>query len=329
LPIVIIWIRDQLTTGVEFQMSVTPAPTTEWTGPTRFLAPPEPRVQADGTKRYEGITYAAVPGYRPLQLDVWVPATPVPPPLVVWIHGGGWMFGDRRYLPETLRPNQLFEESVAAGLAIATIEYRHALETHFPAQLHDAKAAIRYLRAHAEVLGIDATKIGVWGESAGGHLAALVGLTGQHAELEGAIGVLRQSSAVDVVVDWYGPADLALQPREGRSPEIAAKLPPEMLTPPEELLAGGNDEHTLAIASPVSYVTPAAPSFLLIHGTADTVVPYVQSEVLTQALASAGVSVQLVGIDGADHIFNGYDDIDGVVRLSVDYLAKALRTPPG
>jgi acetyl esterase/lipase len=96
-------------------MSVTPAPTTEWTGPTRFLAPPEPRVLADGSKRYEGITYAVAPGYRPLQLDVWVPATPAPPPLVVWIHGGGWMFGDRRYLPETLRPNQLFEESVAAG----------------------------------------------------------------------------------------------------------------------------------------------------------------------------------------------------------------------
>ncbi|HEY6686825.1 MAG TPA: alpha/beta hydrolase, partial [Propionibacteriaceae bacterium] len=101
--------------------------------------------------------------------------------------------------------NQLFEESVAAGLAVATIDYRHALEAHFPAQLHDAKAAIRYLRAHAGALGLDTTKIGVWGESAGGHLAALVGLTGEHAELEGAIGVLRQSSAVDVVVDWYGP----------------------------------------------------------------------------------------------------------------------------
>jgi acetyl esterase/lipase len=159
-----------------------------------------------------------------------VPDSPTPP-LVVWIHGGGWMFGDRRYLPETLRPNQLFEELVAAGLAVGTIDYRHALEAHFPAQLHDAKAAIRYLRAHADVLGIDTTKIGVWGESAGGHLAALAGLTGRHAELEGAIGVLHQSSAVDAVVDCYGVADLALQPREGRSPEIMATLPPEMLTP--------------------------------------------------------------------------------------------------
>jgi acetyl esterase/lipase len=301
------------------------APTTEWTGPTRFLAPPEPRAQADGSKRYEGITYAVAPGYRPLQLDVWVPASPTPPPLVVWIHGGGWMFGDRRYLPETLRPNQLFDELVAAGFAVATIDYRHALEAHFPAQLHDAKAAIRYLRAHADVLGLNTTKIAVWGESAGGHLAALVGLTGQHPELEGAIGVLRQSSAVDAVVDWYGVADLALQPRERRSPEIMAKLPPEMLTPPEELLAGGNDEHTLAVASPITYVTPAAPPFLLIHGTSDMVVPYAQSDVLKQALIDAGVSAQLVPIEGADHIFNGYDDIDGVVRLSVDYLVKALR----
>jgi acetyl esterase/lipase len=306
-------------------MSVTPAPATESIGPTRFLAPPEPRAQADGSRRYEGVTYAVAPGYRPLQLDLWVPASTTSPPLVVWIHGGGWMFGDRRYLPETLRPNQLFDELGAAGLAVATIDYRHALEAHFPAQLHDAKAALRYLRAYADALGIDTTKIGVWGESAGGHLAALVGLTGQHAELEGALGVLGQSSAVDVVVDWYGVADLAGRPRDGRIPEITAELPPELLTPPEVLVAGGDDEHALAVASPVSYVTPAAPPFLLIHGTADTVVPYVQSEVLAQALSNAGVSAQLVSIEDAEHIFNGHDDIDGIVRLSVDYLADALR----
>ena len=305
-------------------MSVTPAPMTEQTGPIRFLPPPDPRMQPDDSKRYEGITYAVAPGYRPLQLDLWVPASATSPPLVVWIHGGGWMFGDRRYLPETLRPNQLFDELVAAGLAVATIDYRHALEAHFPAQLHDAKAALRYLRAYADVLGIDTTKIGVWGESAGGHLAALIGLTGQHAELEGALGVLGQSSAVDVVVDWYGVADLAGRPPESRIPEIMAELPAELLTPPEVLLAGGDDEHTLAVASPMSYVTPAAPPFLLIHGTADTVVPYVQSEALARALSDAGVSAQLVTIKDAEHIFNGHDDIDGIVQLSVEYLADAL-----
>jgi acetyl esterase/lipase len=305
-------------------MSVTPAPMTEQTGPIRFLPPPDARIQADASKRYEGITYAVAPGYRPLQLDLWVPASETSPPLVVWIHGGAWMFGDRRYLPETLRPNQLFDELVAAGLAVATIDYRHALEAHFPAQLHDAKAAVRYLRAHADMLGIDTTKIGVWGESAGGHLAALVGLTGQHAELEGAIGVLGQSSGVDVVVDWYGVADLAGRPQDGRIPEIMAELPAELVTPPEVLVAGGDDQHTLAVASPMSYVTPAAPPFLLIHGTADTVVPYVQSEALAQALSNAGVSVQLIPIKDAEHIFNGHDDIDGILRLSVEYLIDAL-----
>jgi acetyl esterase/lipase len=241
----------------------------------------------------------------------------------VWIHGGGWIFGDRRYLPETLRPNQLFEELIAAGLAVATIDYRHALEAHFPAQLHDAKAAVRYLRAHAGVLGVNTDRIGVWGESAGGHIAALVGLTGGHAELEGAIGVLRQSSAVDVVVDWYGPADLASQ-LENRSAEIIAKRPPEMLAPPEGIMAGGQDERSLTAASPITYVTRAAPPFLLIHGTADTVVPYAQSEVLARALTEVGASVRLVPIEGAEHIFRGHDDIDGVVQLSVEFLAEAL-----
>jgi acetyl esterase/lipase len=306
-------------------MSVSPAPTSAWAEPTRYLPPPAPRLQADGGQRYEGVSYAVVPGYRPLQLDLWVPASPTPPLLVVWIHGGAWLWGDRRYLPETLQPNQLFEELVAAGLAVATIDYRHALEARFPAQLHDAKAAIRYLRAHADVLGVDTARIGVWGESAGGHLAALVGLTAQHAELEGAIGVLGQSSAVDVVVDWYGVADLALQPERDWTPEVRATLPPEMLTPPEELLVGGQDEHALAAASPITYVAPGAPPFLLIHGTADTVVRYAQSEVLEQALTEAGVPVRLVTIEGTDHIFKGHDDIDGVVRLSVDYLAAALR----
>jgi dipeptidyl aminopeptidase/acylaminoacyl peptidase len=94
------------------------------------------------------------------------------------------------------------------------------------------------------------------------------------------------------------------------------------------LLARGNDDHTLAVASPISYVTPGAPLFLPIHGTADTVVPYLQSEVLTKALSDVGVSAELVPIERADHIFRGHGDVDNVVRISVDYLAAALRTSP-
>jgi len=300
------------------------AETTEWAGPARFLPPTEPTRRDDGVRLHAGVTYAATAGYRPLQLDLWVPDSSTPPPLVVWIHGGGWMIGDRRYLPETLRPNQLFDALLAAGLAVATVDYRLALEAPFPAQLHDVKAAIRYLRAHAGPLGIDTGRIGVWGESAGGHLAALAGLTGHRPDLEGGIGVVGQSSAVDVVVDWYGPADFTTMPRMSPPPHIAAKLEAAMQTPPEDSLVAGLDDAARADASPITHVTPAAPPFLLVHGTADWLVPYAQSEQLDAALTAAGVDCRLVPVEGAQHIFDGCADIDSVVRLSVEYLVDAL-----
>ena len=301
------------------------AETTEWAGPARYLPPPTPLRREDSALHHVGVTYAATAGYRPLQLDLWVPESSSPPALVVWIHGGGWMMGDRRYLPETLRPNQLFDALLAAGLAVATIDYRLALEAPFPAQLHDAKAAIRYLRAHGDQLGIDTGRIGVWGESAGGHLAALVGLTGHRADLEGGIGVVGPASTVDVVVDWYGVADLTTQPRMTPPPHIAATLEPAMQTPPEDRLVAGLDDAARADASPVNHVTADAPPFLLVHGTADWLVPYAQSEQLAAALTEAGVPVRLVPVEGAEHIFMGCDDVDAVVQLSVDYLAEALR----
>ena len=303
-------------------MSTTEAP--EWAGPARFLPPTRPTRRDDGVRLFSGVTYAVAVGYRPLQLDLWVPDTAAPPPLVVYVHGGGFMFGDRRYLPETLRPDQLFEALVAAGLAVATIDYRHALEAPFPAQLHDAKAAVRYLRAHAGELGVSTERIGVMGESAGGHIAALVGLTAHRPDLEGTHGVLGRSSAVDVVVDWYGPADLETMPRVDLPPAIAAKLPPEMATPPEEHLTRGLEGAARADASPVTHVTPGAPPFLLVHGTADWLVPFAQSEQLAAALTGAGVPAQLVPVEGAEHIFDGAGDIDGIVELSVRYLADAL-----
>ena len=299
--------------------------TTEWAGPARFLPPHEPTERADGARHYSGLTYAVAFGYRPLQLDVWVPAGEGLAPLVVWVHGGGFMFGDRRVLPETLRPNQVFDALLEAGLAVATIDYRHSLEAPFPAQLHDAKAAVRYLRAFADELGISTERIGAMGESAGGHLVAALGLTAHRADLEGTHGVVGPSSAVDVVVDWYGLADLTTMPRHALPPEIAAKLPPELATPPEDNLTRGLEGAALADASPITHVTPDAPPFLLVHGTADWLVPYAQSEQLHAALTAAGVQSRLVPVEGAQHIFDGYDDIDGLVRLSVEYLAEALR----
>ena len=296
----------------------------EWAGPARFLPPSQPVRRDDGVRLFAGVTYAVAVGYRPLQLDLWVPDTPAPAPLVVFVHGGGFMFGDRRYLPETLRPDQLFEALVDAGLAVATIDYRHALEAPFPAQLHDAKAAVRYLRAHAGELGISTERIGVMGESAGAHIAALVGLTAHRPDLEGPHGVVGPSSAVDVVVDWYGPADLDTMPRTELPPAVAAKLPPELATPPEDHLTRGLQGAARADASPVTHVSPQAPPFLLVHGTADWVVPYAQSEQLAAALRDAGVPAELVPVEGAHHVFDGHDDVDGLVDRSVRYLAGAL-----
>ncbi len=318
-----------------------------WAGPPRFLPPPPAVPRADSVRHIGGATYAVVPGYRPLQLDVWVPPAPDPgaaadpvaapavrPPLVVWIHGGAWLFGDRRYLPETLRPDSLFEALVAAGLAVATIDYRHSREAPFPAQLHDAKAAVRWLRAHADDLGVDTSRVGVWGESAGGHLAALVALTGDGAggasglDLEGAAGVVGPSTRVDVAVDWYGVNDLATMPRPGSPPEIAATLPPDAQVPPEDVLLAGAAPGAREAASPVAHVGPHAPPFLLVHGTADGIVPPAQSQVLAERLTAAGGSVELALVDDADHVFRGHDDVDALVTRSVAFLARHLVARP-
>jgi acetyl esterase/lipase len=298
---------------------------TEWAGPARYLPPHEPTKRDDGALHYGGLTYAVAFGYRPLQLDLWVPATGAPAPLVVWVHGGGFMFGDRRILPETFRPNQVFDALLDAGLAVATIDYRHALEAPFPAQLQDAKAAVRYLRANAFDLGISTEKIGAIGESAGGHIVAALGLTAHRPDLEGSHGVLGRSSAVQAVVDWYGVADLTTMPRHTLPPEIAAKLPPELVTPPEDQLTRGLQGRALADASPITHVTPDAPPFLLVHGTADWLVPFAQSEALHAALTAAGVEARLVPVEGAQHIFDGNVVLAGLVRVSVDYLKEALR----
>jgi acetyl esterase/lipase len=300
------------------------AGTTEWAGPARFLPPHESTRRDDGARQWSGLTYAVACGYRPLQLDLWVPDTSTPAPLVVWVHGGAFMMGDRRFLPETLRPGEVFDALLDAGLAVATIDYRHALEAPFPAQLHDAKAAVRFLRAHADVLGLSTDRIGAWGESAGGHIAALLGLTAHRPDLEGPHGVVGPSSAVDVVVDWYGPADLETMPRQDPPPQVAALLPVEMRVPPEDHLLRGLTGQDRADASPVTHVTADSPPFLLLHGTADRLVPYAQSRQLAAAMAAAGAPVELVPIEGAGHIWLGHDDVDGIVARSVAYLAAAL-----
>jgi acetyl esterase/lipase len=301
--------------------------------PAPFLPPPTPRVSDDGTRNFDAATYARSFGYRPRLLDVLVPPGATAVPAVVWIHGGGWMEGDRRYPPPTVPADLLFGSILAAGMAVVRIDYRHSLEAPFPAQLHDVKAALRYVRRFAGTLGIDADRIGVWGESAGGHLAALAALTTPGTDggrLEGAEGAEEGGTAVQAAVDWYGVSSVAAAAAD--FPALAGSLGSQIPgADPYTALLGASplDRPDLAdAASPVSYTPSVVPPFLLVHGTEDRLVPYSQSELLAAHLKAQAATVELVPVPGADHIFLGSPDIGAIVARSVEFLAHHLAAPP-
>ena len=207
-------------------------------------------------------------------------------PAIVWIHGGGWGAGDQRRGVRNIVP---FAEH---GYVCVSISYRLTDEAVFPAQIHDCKAAIRYLRAHAGKYGIDPARIGVWGASAGGHLAALLGTSGGIAELEGDQGWPDFSSRVQAVCDWYGPVDFY----------SAAHQAPE--DPRPEKLLGGEileNRELAALASPVSHASSDDPPFLIMPGTRDDVVPIKQSRLLKWALSRQGVPVYFSVVRGGEH----------------------------
>ena len=289
--------------------------------------PFEPVIGPDGSKTWSGLSFSTGIGYRPVLLDVRVPAftnataagTPTPLPALMWVHGGAWWAGDRRYLPPTLAPGELADAALARGMAYVAVDYRLALEAPFPAQIHDVKAAIRYVRRFADVFCIDADRLGVLGESAGGHLVALLALTAGIAAIDGTEGVPDGRSDVAAVVDWYGVHDIRAWAGEQSGDEpspIAMLLGQASGAPTDTALA--------ASASPVTYVSPTAAPILLIHGDADLTVPFSQSEELLAAGIAAGMDIELARVPDADHCFVGYPDVPSLVARSVDWLASRL-----
>ena len=223
------------------------------------------------------------------QLDLYLPDDRNPArPLVVWLHGGAWWAGSKEECPAQVL--------VAHGYAVASVGYRLSHQAHLPAQLEDCKAAIRWLRAHAADYGIDPQRIGVWGESAGGHLAALLGTTGERREYD--VGEhLDQSSEVQCVVDFFGPANFLLW----GGPEY-----PPMESPDSgiyRLLGGPVSQHreSARLASPVYSVDRRSAPFLILHGAKDEVVPLHQSQELHAALTNAGVESTLWIEEAAGH----------------------------
>jgi acetyl esterase/lipase len=227
-------------------------------------------------------------------MDLRVPDGPGQYPVILYLHSGAWISGDRFGGPAVRQASR--------GYAVASIEYRLAPENIWPAPIEDAKAAIRYLRANAARFKLDPNRVGVFGTSSGGHIAAVLGTSGGVASLEGpALGNPQFSSRVSVVVDLYGPTDL-LKIEEQKLPCIpldgnAPYMPPSLLMG----CAIQSCKEWTATANPMTYVTPDDPTFLIMHGMLDCLVPYQQSVMLHQALEAKGVDSRLILIPTGDH----------------------------
>jgi len=214
-------------------------------------------------------------------------------PLVVWVHGGGWRNGSKNNCPAVPLVNR--------GFVVASINYRLSGHAVFPAQINDCKAAIRWLRANAETYGIDGDRIGVWGSSAGGHLVALVGTSGDVEFLEGDSGHAEQSSRVQAVCDWFGPTDLLLMNKQAGE---SGRIDHDAADSPESKLLGGplqDNADRARRAGPITYVTPDDPPFLIVHGDQDSLVHWKQSQMLADALKESRCDVTLTIVPGAGH----------------------------
>lgn len=247
----------------------------------------------DGVKAYRDVTYQTVPGYRPQVVDVYVPATPGPHPLVLYIHGGGWMGGHTRHSGALADFPKVLAALAAEGFTVASLEYRLSGEAKFPAQLQDSAAALRFLRARAAEYRIDPARVGVWGGSAGGHLAALTATTCRDTALDPAAG---NDGCVQAAVTWYGVYDFSGMTATPDGNAAGARLLGcEGACPADRIRA----------VSPVAHIDGKDPPFLLIHGEGDKVVPVAQSRLGEAALRRAGVKVASIYIPGVDHSFIG------------------------
>ncbi|MEW4486557.1 alpha/beta hydrolase [Thalassoglobus sp. JC818] len=252
---------------------------------------------ADSSKRpkqnvtHRDLVYATV-GDRDLKLDLMLPANVESPPLLVWIHGGGWRAGSKN--------NPRFQPLVEDGYAVASLSYRFTDTAVFPAQIHDCKSAIRWLRANQNKFGYNSTWIGVGGSSAGGHLVLLLGTSGDVESLEGEVGGnLDQSSRVQAVVDFFGPSDFVLRGRT--QPDRAYTTKSGSFALLGGLKSGKVDPEMESVASPATYVTSDDPPLLIFHGTDDKTVLLDQSERIVELYESADLSVELITIEGAGH----------------------------
>ncbi len=285
----------------------------------RLLAFALPLTAARAERTLRDLTFATVDGTR-LQLDLHLPGDAATPPtgLIIWVHGGAWRAGSRTGVD--------LRGLTAHGWAVASVDYRLSTVARFPAQIHDIKAAIRYLRAHAAEYRFPANRFVLAGSSAGAHLAALAGVTAGVAELEGDEGDFpRESSAVQAIVDLYGASDLTT---------ILAQSTPhglEVRMPALDLLLGGQpDAPAIAplakLASPIFHVDAGDPPLLLEHGDRDPQMPINQAHELAGAYEQLGLPVVFKVMHGSAHggpAFTTPENLAFIDHFLRDHLAPA------
>jgi acetyl esterase/lipase len=310
------------------------------------LAGAAPRALA-AEPTHPDLVYTTVQG-RALRLDLYLPAGAAggPAPVVLSIHGGGWLSGDKRPLPAPV--TVLLDK----GIAVASVQYRltnqgwmfGGVSPIFPAQIHDVKAAVRWLRVNGAQYGLDTLRVGAWGMSAGGHLAALLGTSAGVAGLEGPPGVdVAVSTRLSAVVDYFGPTDILYITTDRTWPP--GGIDHDVRSSPESKLVGWNQVGQgigdiranlnnpaapypalvarCVAANPITHVSADDPPFFIAHGTADTIVPLRQSTKLADALDAAGVSVEYHEVAGALH-----DDLGPATdAAAVAFLVENLRPP--
>jgi acetyl esterase/lipase len=287
--------QDGLLTRAEFEAG-------KRSGQARQQQKPVSRSVPENVTALRDLEYAVADG-ESLRLDLYLPkASGKKPPLVVWIHGGGWTKGDKAQF------NAAMQRLSGAGYAVASINYRLCGLSEHPKQIHDCKGAVRWLRAHAEEYGYDPTRVAVGGGSAGGHLSLLLGLSSGIKELEGSVGGnIKQAGPVRAIVDLYGPSELT-----------------EFAKNSKRFNGGGlMDAAMLKAASPLSYLTPDDPPVLIFHGDQDGTVPLGQSQLVDQRYKEAGLVSELHIIPGAGHGGPAFSD-DERYQLIKAFLDKHL-----
>jgi acetyl esterase/lipase len=246
----------------------------------------------DGTAVYRDLSYVT-DGHTLQKLDLYVPKSRNPVPLILYVHGGGFRGGDKG------EQNPI--PFVSDGYAFASINYRLSQNAIFPAQIEDCKAAVRWLRSNAAKYKLDPERFGAWGTSAGGHLVAMLGTAGEIRVFD--VGENPEvSSRVQAVADYFGPTDFLQMDAHRLDGGMVHNSPGS----PESALIGGplqQNQDKAARANPITYITPKAPPFFIAHGDRDPLVPHHQSVLLEAALKAAGVPVSFYTVKGGGHGF--------------------------